>query len=187
MSDEQDEQDEQDEDHLDLEIQDEEEEPQPVEEPAPTGLKAKLAAKKGLIIAVAFVLLVGGGVAGLYFTGKLTAKKPHEISMVLPGELVYYKLPKITVDIKPSKGHARPFIRLIMQVELQGESAKTAFVEREIKILDAIQTHLRSLTVEDLKDEAGSERLRNDVVLVINNLIRPERAVTVLYKEIMIR
>jgi flagellar basal body-associated protein FliL len=133
------------------------------------------------------VLVVGGAVAGLYFSGMLTAKKPHEVSLVLPGEPVFHQIPKITVDISPSRGHVRPFIRLVMQAELQGESAKTAYIEREAKILDALQTHLRTLTVEDLQDTAGTERLRKDIVLVINNIIRPERAITVFFKEIMVR
>ena len=174
---------------LDLEIEDDEDElPDEVEEePEPSGLKAKLAKNKLVVIIVLFVLIIGGAVAGMYFTGMLTAKKPHEMSMVLPDEPVFVDIAKITVDLRPSPKHPRPFIRLVMQAELQGESAKTAFVDREAKILDAIQSHLRTLTVDELQDAAGTQRLRTDLVLIIDNIIKPERAITVYYKEIMIR
>lgn len=175
---------------LDLEVEDEVEDgdgEKKAEDEKKPGLKDKLAANKVLVIAVSFLVIIAGAVAGLYFTGMLTAKKPHQISMALPGESVYHEIPKITVDLKPSPQHARPFIRLVMQVQLQDETAKTAFVERQTKILDAIQSHLRSLTVQELEGEYGTELLRTNLVLVINNIIKPELAMTVLYKEFMIR
>jgi len=174
---------------LDLEVEDEDEgaTSEDSEEKAPPSLKDKLAAKKGLIIGILVVLLVAGGIGGLYFMGILTAKKPHEISLSLPGQPVFHEIQKITVDLKPSPKHARPFIRLVMQVELQGESAKTAFIDREAKILDSIQSHLRTLTVDELHDKEGTELLRADLVSITNNIIKPERAITYFYKEIMIR
>lgn len=174
----------------DLEIEDADEEGSEgddKEEEKKPGLKDKLAAHKAMIISVLFLVIIAGAVAGLYFTGMLTAKKPHEISLALPDEAVFHEIPKITVDLKPSPKHPRPFIRLVMQVELQGETAKTAFIEREAKILDAMQTHLRTLTVQELQDTDGTERLRTDLLMVIGNVIRPERAITIYYKEIMIR
>lgn len=177
---------------LDPEIEDTDESAEPdqdsesKEEKKP-GLKDKLAAHKVMIFSGLFLLIVAGSVAGLYFTGMLTAKKPHEISLALPEEAVFHEIPKITVDLKPSPKHPRPFIRLVMQVELEGEAAKTAFVERETRILDAMQTHLRTLTVQELQDTDGTQRLRTDLLMVINNVIRPEYAITVYYKEIMIR
>jgi len=189
---------------LDLEIEDEEEDAPIVKEEdekedekekeedekkenEPSGLMAKLARHKILLIFVALIVLISGVVAGLYFTGMLTAKKSYEISMALPGETVFQVVPKITVDLKPSPKHARPFIRLIVQVQLQGKPAKVAFIERETRILDAIQSHLRTLTVGELQDQSGTELLRTDLTSIINNIIRPERAITVYYKEIMIR
>jgi len=157
------------------------------EEEKKPGLKDKLAAHKVMVFSVLFLVIIAGTVAGLYFTGKFTAKKPHEISLALPDAAVFHEIPKVTVDLKPSPKHPRPFIRLVMQVELQGESAKTAFIERETRILDAMQTHLRTLTVPELQDTDGTQRLRTDLLMVINNVIRPERAITVYYKEIMIR
>lgn len=157
------------------------------EEEAPSGLKAKLAGKMMYIIISVVVLILGGGGAGLYFAGVFTKEKLHETTVMLPGPPVYYEMQKITVDLKPSAKRARPFIRLVMQVELQGESAKAAFIEHEAKVLDGMQAHLRTVQPEELSGKQGTERLREDFVLIINRVIKPERAITIFYKEILVR
>jgi len=141
---------------------------------------------KFVLIGVAVLLLAGGG-AGLYFSGILFHEKPHEVTVDLPGPPVYQDIQRITVDLKPSPGHARPLIRLSLQAELEGESAQQAFLASETRIMDAMQSHLRDLTVEELAGEQGTARLREDLTIIINRIIAPERAVSVLYKEILIR
>lgn len=156
-------------------------------EQAPSGLKGKLAKFKWVLVGLVVVLIFGGGGAGLYLTGFFTVHKPHEVTLALPDQAVFYEVPRMTVDLSPSQGHARPFIRLVLQVELQGESAKTAFIDREVKILDLIQSHLRTVTVQELQGSEGTENLRKDLVTIVNRIIKPERAIAVLYKEILIR
>lgn len=162
------------------------------EEEAPKGLKAKLvetfAANKKLVIIIAAVLVtvIGGG-SGIYFSGFFDVEKTNEITLSLPEPLVYHEIPRITVDLKPSRKHSRPFIRMTVQAELQGKSAVAAFIANEVKIMDAIHAHLRDTTVEDLKGTLGTESLREDLTNIINRFIAPEVALTVLYKDILIR
>jgi len=154
---------------------------------APKSLKDKLAGKMKFIVFGAVALVLIGGGAGLYFSGVLHTEKLHETTVSLPGPPVFYELQRITIDLKPSKGRARPFIRLSVQAELQSESAKQAFIANEIKIMDALQAHLRTVTAPELSGEQGTEQLRNDFTTIINRLIEPERAITVLYKDILVR
>lgn len=156
-------------------------------EDAPSGLKGKLAKFKWIILGGLVGLILVGGGAGLYLSGFFIVHKPHEISMSLPGEPMLYELPRITVDLTPSAGRARPFIRLLMQAELQGESGKAAFIENETKILDTIQSHLRTVTVPELQGSEGTETLRADILGIVNRIIKPEIAITIYYKEILIR
>jgi len=157
------------------------------EQDAPTGLKAKLAGKlKYILIGVAALVLIGGG-AGVYFSGILHKEKLHETTIALPGPPVFHELQRITVDLKPSPGRARPFIRLTMQAELQGDSAKQAFITNEVKIMDALQAHLRTVTAPELSGEQGTERLREDFITIINRIIAPEVAISVFYKDILVR
>lgn len=162
------------------------------EESALKRLKAKLvekfAANKKLVIIIAGVLVavIGGG-SGIYFSGFFDVEKTNKITLSLPDPLVYHEIPRITVDLKPSRKHARPFIRMTVQAELQGKSAVAAFIANEVKIMDAIHAHLRDTTVEDLTGEIGTESLREDLTNIINRFIAPEVALTVLYKDILIR
>ena len=155
------------------------------ETPAPP--KSKLAAMMKWIVLGAGVTVFGAIGAALYFSGVLFPSKPHELTMELPGPPVYYEMQRMTVDLKPSETRARPFIRVTLQIELQGDSAKQAFIDSETRILDAMQAHLRDLTAEELEGEHGTERLREDFTTITNRIIAPERAITVLYKEILIR
>ena len=163
----------------------------PAEE-LPTGLKGKLMAlvagrMKLIIIIVGALTVVGGGAAGIYFSGILHVDNPRLAVVALPAPPIYQEMQRITVDLKPSPGHARPFIRLSMRAELQGESARAAFLANENKIMDAIHTALRDTTVQDLQGELGTETLRNDITQIINRIIAPEVAITVLYQDILIR
>mgnify|MGYP000094096625 CR=1 FL=1 len=157
------------------------------EQDAPTGLKAKLAGKlKYILIGVGVLVLIGSG-AGVYFSGILHTEKLHQTTIALPGPPVFHEIPRITVDLKPSPGRARPFIRLTMQAELQGDSAKEAFITYEVKIMDALQAHLRTVTAPELSGQQGTERLREDFIIIINRIIAPEVAISVFYKDILVR
>jgi len=149
--------------------------------------KGKLAGKMKYIIAAAVVLVLGGIGGGLYFFGVFHVEKPHETTLTLPGQPVLYELPSITANLLPSDKHARPFIKLTLQIELQGETAKQAFIANEARIKDLMQTHLRGVHYEDLSGTDGAERLREDFVIIINRIIQPERAITVFYNEIVMR
>ncbi len=149
--------------------------------------KEKIRAKLKLIIVSAVGLGVVGGGIGLYFAGVFTTENPYQVVMALPGAPVLQTLPLLTVDLKPSANRRRPFIRIVLQVELQGKSAQSVFVAKENKVLDVIQTHLRTLSVEDLAGKSGTERLRRDLIMIVQRIIAPQRVITVLYKEILVR
>lgn len=162
------------------------------EDGAPQSPVGKLVAKlkahlKLILIVVGALVVVGGGAAGIYFSGIFHVEKPHEATLMLPAPPINHEMTRITVDLKPSPKHARPFIRLTMRAELQGESARDAFIANETKIMDAIHAHLRDTTIEQLEGHQGTETLREDITIIINRVIAPEIAITVLYKDILIR
>ncbi len=160
------------------------------EDKAPKGLlggKLKLDGRLKYIAIAAMVLVLLGGGTGLYFAGVFGGDRPHQITVELPGDPVMYAMKPITVDLKPSERRRRPFIQLDLQAELQGENAEAAFVANEVKIMDAIHAHLRTVTAEELSGREGTERLRTDITIIINRNIEPEHAITVFYNRIMVR
>ena len=157
-----------------------------------TGPIAMLRQKLKFILAgVGIFVLVGGGV-GIYFSGlgKVISDSfsgTPRAELDLPELSRFHDMPVITVDLKPSAKRARPFIRLVMTVEVYGEAGELKLAEEEAKILDAVQTFLRDRTVEELSGQEGTKKLRKDLLEVVNHAMIPEKAITVLFKEILVR
>ncbi|MDH3335452.1 MAG: flagellar basal body-associated FliL family protein [Rhodospirillaceae bacterium] len=157
-----------------------------------TGPIAMLRQKLKFILAgVGIFVLVGVGV-GVYFSGlgKVISDSfsgTPRAELDLPELSRFHDMPVITVDLKPSAKRARPFIRLVMTVEVYGEAGELKLAEEEAKILDAVQTFLRDRTVEELSGQEGTKKLRKDLLEVVNHAMIPEKAITVLFKEILVR
>ena len=146
---------------------------------------------KFIIAGAGVVVLVGGG-AGIYYSGlgKIISDSfsgTPRAELDLPELSRFHDMPVITVDLKPSAKRARPFIRLVMTVEVYGEAGQIKLAEEEAKILDAVQTFLRDRTVEELSGQQGTKKLREDLLEVVNHAMIPEKAITVLFKEILVR
>lgn len=158
----------------------------------PSGPIAILRQKLKFILAgLGVIVLVGGG-AGIYFSGFGTViaaffSATPRAELELPELSRFHDMPVITVDLKPSAKRARPFIRLVMTVEVYGEAGEAKLVDEEIKILDEVQTFLRDRTVEELSGQEGTKKLREDLLEVVNHAMIPEKAITVLFKEILVR
>jgi flagellar basal body-associated protein FliL len=54
--------------------------------------------------------------------------------------------------------------------------------KHEIGVIDAVLAHLRTQRRDDLAGEAGAERLRSNLLAVINGEIAPAQARTILFK-----
>lgn len=144
-----------------------------------------------LIVVVATVTLGVGGwvyVATGYFTqaGNAFSGSPSA-SLELPGAPIFQDLEQMVVDLRPTKAHKRPFIRFTLTVEFIGETSRQTLLERETKIRDAIQVYLRTVTLEELSGEAGANKLRDEMVGLINSIMAPDKIITVLFKDIIVR
>lgn len=144
------------------------------------------------ILAGLGAIVVIGGSAGIYYSGfgkvivnSFSATPRAELE--LPELSRFHDMAVITVDLKPSAKRKRPFIRLVMTVEVYGEAGEARLVSEEAKILDAVQTFLRDRTVEELSGQEGTKKLREDLLEVVNHAMIPEKAITVLFKEILVR
>ena len=158
----------------------------------PTGPIAIIRQKlKLILIGVGAIAIIGGG-AGIYFSGF-----GHTVSdslsgtpiakMELPEPSIFHDMQIITVDLKPSAKRKRAFIRFAMTVEVYGESGRSKLISEEALILNSVQEFLRDQTFEDVSGKAGSIKLREGMIDAINKSIAPEKVITVLFKEILVR
>ncbi len=102
----------------------------------------------------------------------------------LGGPLIFQPLPDVLSDLKPSQRRAH-HIRLSIVVQVPEQSAKL-LTAREVEIVSGLQTRLRELSPEEVAGAAGSERLRLEVLGVLNRVIAPASARTVLFTQLVV-
>lgn len=157
--------------------------------------------KKGLIFVILILLLAGGSVAGLHFTGKLdelmsdgekvAAKDAVPASgdtqtEAASGAVVYYDLPHIMANLNP--GSPTPsFIKTTITLEAPNQNVVTRIEALQPKVMDIINTYVRELRPNDLKGSAGIYRLRDELMLRVNKALYPEKVNNILFKEILIQ
>lgn len=151
------------------------------------GKKSKGKMLIAIIGGVLFLLAAGGGLS--YYMGWIHAamgwqqsKSRAEIELGTP---VYHPLPEIRTDMKTGDCRA-PFLRAVVHVQLFPEDIPR-LQEAEAEVMDAVLTHLRDQERQHVVGKAGSERLRFELVQIIENVIKPAKVHTVLFKELIVQ
>ena len=168
----------------------EEETPTPTKKKREKGGKAK-GGKAGKIIIICCALVVALSLlSGLsYYLGVIHMvmgwEQPHTQAELELGKPVYYSLPQIRTDLKTNECRA-PFIRATVDVQLApGDVGRLE--DAQDQVMDAILTHLRGQERQHVVGKAGSERLRFELVQIIENIIQPAKVHTVLFKELVLQ
>ena len=165
------------------------------------GKKSKF--KLILFILIPLILLGGGG-AGLYFTGKLdkylgkeakegaegehAAKEGEEgAEGGVPLDVAFLKIPDMIVNLNTSDGGQPRYLRLSVQLEL-ANAVDMAAVEKVLpRVVDQFQTYLRELRVQDLRGSKGMYRLQMELLSRVNAAAAPTQVKDVLFQEILIQ
>ena len=167
------------EDGEEWEDDDEEWEDDEDDEPTEEELAAAKKKKTLKIAAIAGVLLVliGGG-----FTAHLLGA-----TEAILGKPVIHQLPEIRTDLKKI-GRRNHFIKLNLIVQVDEHDLPALQDEAKMAlVVDNIKTQLRDLEYKDVIGKEGSERLRFELLNVINFAIAPVKAHTVLFKDLIIQ
>lgn len=132
-------------------------------------------------------LVVGGGLS--YYMGWIHAvmgwERPQHHAQLELGKPVFHPMPEIRTDLKTGECRA-PFMRAVIHVQLMPEDV-ARLQEAEMQVMDAILTHLRGQERQHVVGKEGSERLRFELVQIIQNIIRPAKVHTVLFKELVVQ
>ncbi len=100
------------------------------------------------------------------------------------GSTSYHPLPDLVADLKTS-GSRSHYLQLAAVLEVPDEALARLRAE-ETRILSDVQTRLRELQREDLAGAAGLERVRRDIVEVVDRHIAPARASGVLFTKFLV-
>ena len=156
-------------------------------EPA-TGIRGMLTINKKLVIAGAVALFVVGGGVALVFTGaldSLVGGGQKRAVVGLPGPPVQYEFPVLLVDLKTGRCRS-PFIKL-SAVALVSEPDMARLAEVETQVVDAFQAFLRDHERQDLVGKAGTDKLRQGFLSILNTAMEPAQARNVLFREILLQ
>lgn len=157
------------------------------------GGSKKPSRKKLLMIALP-ILILGGGGAGVWFSGladsllgkdKVVAEAAEHAEEAERGT-VYFELPQMLVNLSTS-GRRTSFLKIVVSLELTSEADKASLEESLPRIIDNFQVYLRELRVEDLRGSAGLYRLREELLFRVNAAVSPARVTDVLFKEMLVQ
>ena len=146
--------------------------------------------KKKLIIIIAaaavVILLVGGGAAFFLLSGSGGEEKKAKLNLLPPpGPVTTYTFPKILADLKTGLCEAN-YLSMRFMVEV-GKNYTKALKTHQLKLLESVQLHLRSLERKDLVGKVGADELRVDITTIINNKIKPGKIEGVIFKEFFLQ
>ncbi|MDF1736412.1 MAG: flagellar basal body-associated FliL family protein [Minwuia sp.] len=101
-------------------------------------------------------------------------------------DLIFYELPDMLVNLN-TDGRQPRYLKIRVALEF-GDRSIVQRVEKVMpRIVDHFQVYLRELRREDLQGSAGVYRLKEELMIRVNQSVRPARVRDVLFKEMLIQ
>lgn len=154
----------------------------------------KLSGKKIIMIVVpVLLLLLGGGGAYFFMSGDSSDEMLDENGDPLvaedgtgePAELLFYDIEPMLVNLTTAGGQAS-YLKLSVTLEVDQQSSIEDLQTNLPRIVDNFQVYLRELRLEDINGSAGMFRLKEELLIRVNETIYPTRVNDVLFKEMLI-
>jgi len=154
-----------------------------------------------IMIVVPVLLLVGGG-AGAYFMGvfggeevaaeELEGEGDAEIVVaevevpVMPEDIVFVDLPDLLLNLNVTGKRLR-FLKVVTAVEVVNDEMAEIIRQMMPRILDNLHLYFRSVRPEELAGPDGVYRIKEDLLVRINDTIEPASIRDVLVKEMLVQ
>lgn len=156
--------------------------------------KKKFGLKQILMIAIPLLLLAGGGVA--FMLMHKTEKKVENAAMAAPEKVAesddpktppaFMPLPDMIVNLQNERGKST-FLKIGMSLEL-ASATDTPKVQLLLpRIIDSFQMYLRELHVDELRGSAGLYRLREELLMRVQQTVAPIKVRDVLFKDMLVQ
>lgn len=151
-----------------------------------------------IMIVLPVLLLVGGG-AGAYFMGVFPSEESEaeaaeaeeaeeeEVAMVvMPEDVVFVDLPDLLVNLNVTGKRLR-FLKVVTALEVASEEMAEVVRQLTPRVLDSLHLYFRSVEPEELAGPQGVYRIKEDLLVRINDAIRPAKVRDVLVKELLVQ
>ena len=155
-----------------------------------TPRKQGMSGKKIVLFIIAPLLLVAIVVGVLFATGVLGSLTGGGEQTQAEGkaskEVYYHELPTMLVNLNTSGG-GKGFLKLTVSLALDNQKGREQIKQVTPRIVDSFQVYLRQLRVSDLEGSAGMQRLREELLLRVNNTVENVKVKDVLFKEMLVQ
>jgi len=168
------------------------------EDESAEGLEQKKTSGKKIIIiaAVAVLVLVLGGGAAFFFMSGGDETEEHAADMEHggqesgladqePSELLFLELDSMLVNLDTAGGKPK-YLKLTIALEVDKQASLDDLTKKMPRIIDQFQTYLRQLRIEDLNGSAGMFRLKEELLIKVNDAVYPTRVNDILFKEMLV-
>jgi len=162
--------------------------------------------KKGLlfiIIGVVVLLAAGGGAFFMMSGSEEAATEEAAIEADEEGaeepetaiedaapeeaESIFYEMPEFLVDLNNSGRGKSSFLKMTVTLELKSSQALDVLEAKMPVVRDNFVTYLRELRASDLSGSAGLYRLREELLLRVNQSMAPEKVSNILFREVIVQ
>src|SRR5262245_45341042 len=139
---------------------------------------------KLIIMAVAGVLVLGGGGGAAWYLFSHKEAKPKE---VVAKPAVFVDVPEVLVNLSNTGSDRTQYLKVKVVLELHDDKLKEQIQPVMPRVMDTFQTYLRELRPTDLEGSAGLYRLKEELTRRVNAAIAPNKITAVLFKEIVVQ
>lgn len=102
-----------------------------------------------------------------------------------PAGVVYYQLPDFLVNLNNERRTS--FLKMSVTLELATMEDSNQIDTVQPRLVDNMNTYLRELRPADLNGSAGVHRLREELLLRVNQTAHPAKINDILFKEILVQ
>ncbi len=154
---------------------------------------------KLIIMIVVPVLLLGGGGAGAYFMGVFSGEEAGDEAMaeeapppeemeppVMPTDIVFVDLPDLLLNLNVTGKRLR-FLKVVTSLEVASEEMAEIVRQMTPRILDNLHLYFRSVAPEELAGPDGVYRIKEELLVRVNDTIQPAVVRDVLVKEMLVQ
>jgi len=148
-------------------------------------VKGKGGLKKWIIIGVVVLVVLGAAIGGgMYVLNNVMGAK-KEVAKVPPIIGTMWSLEPFIVNLMDNGGER--YLKVVMQCEVSDPLIIAELDLVKPRVRDSILELLSSKTLADLADAPGKQRLREEIILRVNNSITRGRISKVYFTEFVIQ
>ena len=163
----------------------------PADPPAPPVKRG--GGKKLILFVLLGLLAVGAAAAGVIYTGivKLGAEpketgKEQPSAPPEPKAQVFYNLPDLTISLRAS-GKRIPYLNVKLSFGVEKQDDVLALQVLTPRIIDALQTYLRSLDAADLQAPTIPAPLRDEVLRRVQLAAEPIKVREAVFRQVLLQ